>query len=253
MAELENAATQPGELSPEAQAVVAPVSEPKVEPARAQPETQPAPAAPTEGQPKVWPEGFEAKYPQLVAKFKSPEEMAESYANLERRLGTPETPAAEEPEGEPEGEEPSAFFDRLAEKPQETIAGVAQSAAMEVFQVMTASQAAWNALAEAHPDAKEVEKEMGKYTPIVPTLMQAGLSLNEAVERVYLLAKGGGNAAEEIEKVRAETREQTLNQVRDTTVESGRGGGTPQSKSFQQTTVEEIVGAGGSKPTLRPM
>lgn len=235
------------------------------------PAAQPAEAE----QPSIWPEEFRTKYPELAKKFDSLDKLGESYGNLERfftvfnqigispeqaiaRLaqlrgeagagegeGFGETGAGEGGEGGYEGEipsDPEAFLDYMAENPRTAIESVSRNVAVQVMVAMNAAQSMWGEAIKKYPDMPQFEKQMQEVLRVAPELVR----LENPVERIYFMVKGGASTQEAVDRARSEARTEVLNQVRGSIVESGRGGASPPvaGQGGANTIVEEILMAG---------
>jgi hypothetical protein len=222
--------------------------------------------APPEGQPS-WPEGFEHAFPEIAAKFKDPYALARSYAELERwfhavraqhQSETVQEEAGADQASAASPETPDDFLTRLVEQPQQTLQALVDQrvrALLEDFRTeqqalqvaQSAAQAAWQRLVAKYPDAPQVEAAMTRYLHTAIGMLQDGHSLDDAVERVYHLAKGNPDAAR---AAAAAERQRVLQQVRSTTVEAGGGGvprGTP---SPEQRVIADILAAQAGSPPL---
>lgn len=216
-----------------------------------------APATAPDGTPiteqPAWSEEFRTKHPAIAAKFQTPEALAGSYANLERyftafaqaglspedavlRLaklnqlgdGTQvEAPAAPAPVdgldqyGIPVDQE--AFMDYLAADPRKAMESVIDAKMTQWYTRMSTAQRDWAAATAKYPDMAAHEDAMQKVLAQVPELAK----LPDVLERLYFMVKGGTPTETAVSTARAQTRDETLAQVRSTIVESGRGGASP--------------------------
>lgn len=249
-------------------------------------EPQPVTPAPVEGEPSPWSEEFRAQYPTLADKFKGAGDLAKSYAQLEtwfhafREAGlTPETAMARlvragmvgtaEGEGEDaEGAAPGdgevipseetaelahygipaddeAFMDALAAGPRTTIEKVAQRITVRTVNAILTARDQYEQAVKKYPDLPTFEPQMRRILRVAPEIVK----LDNSIERMYHMVKGGASTAEVVTRAQAATREQTLAQVRGSIVESGRGGAAPVTPGQPGASiVDEIIFAGGGGP-----
>jgi len=248
-------------------------------PAPGAPEGQPAApaAAPAVAeQPILTLEQLRAKYPSF-AKFPDLGKMAEAHLGLERLFTRyrqadldPEEAffmlqrqltggeAAAAGEGEPEaGQEMTddEFLALLAENPREAVRQLIRAETMpdREARAFDTAKSMWADARGKHPDIDQYEPEMVRLLQEMPMIVQ----LEDAVDRLYNLAKFGNPASAEatITQAQLAERNRVLQGVRQGSVEGGTGGGAPPIK--QPTEAERItasiLAAEPARPVLRPL